>query len=75
MQRLGMILFRILRALALLWLPVAIWFVLQAPLDKLMAFMLFAMPSIILYVVARLIRRVLVGPEQDKPRRTRRQVG
>ena len=75
MERLGMFLFRLFRALSLIGIPIGLWFVMRAPLDRLMAVMLFLMPSIILYSLARLFRRVLVGPMPEKPprRRTRSQ--
>ena len=63
-----MILFRIFRALSLIWLPVAIYMTLHAPLAFLMGFMLFATPSILLYAIARILRRFMVGAA---PRRGR----
>lgn len=69
MQRLGMILYQIFKWLSLIALAVALYMTYHAPMIKIMAFMLFGMPAIILYVLARFFRWALVGPLPPRERR------
>jgi hypothetical protein len=60
-ERLGNILYRILRTVAVLTALTGAYYAFGAPEDKLVVFMLFAIPAILCLLIARAFRFVLAG--------------
>ena len=66
MQRVGLVFYQIFKYLSLIGLVVAAYIANKAPIEKLITFMVFVSPAIVLYLLARIIRRLCVGPVTEK---------